>query len=622
MKNKIFELENKIKKAQDAYYNGSEIMSDDEYDALIYELGLLNPKSKLLAQVGADPTEEWKKEKHLTPLGSLNKVNYPHEMEKWISEALDNKKVLVVEKLDGLSIGLQFENSKIIKACLRGNGYEGENILTNVLKMKGLISTLKQSFSGTVRGEIVLLKSDHQKHFPNYSNPRNASSGICRKLDGIGVEHLTLMMYDVMGDVDFFSEEDKFSFLKKNGFIIPNYQLCSSSKQVNVLWQQYQDKIRDTLDYEIDGLVVSCNDMAIQQSLGETNLRSKGKMAFKFANQFIKTTANNITWSVGNSGRIVPICWFDKVNLLGSDIEKASVYNVAYINQLQLDIGAEILVCKANEIIPRVEKVIKPTGTTAIPPSKCPECNHSIKKEGEYLVCPNRETCPAQIVGRIKNWVSELNILELGDTLIEKLVDKELVFYVSDLYTLTVDQLADLDRMGEKSAKNVYNSLWSHNPVPLELFLGGLSIPMIGSSTIKLIMEAGHDNLDAILKLSQSDIENIKGIGPIKAQSLYQGLKDNKDIIQALQDNGLKIKDKIIGKLTGKTLCFTGTMTNKRAVLEQMVVDSGGTVKSSVGKGLSYLVINDVNSTSSKAVAARKLGTVLVSEDDFLQMIK
>lgn len=615
---KISKLEASIKEAQIAYYNGSEIISDDEYDALIYELIQLNPNHPLIIQIGAQIINEWKKEKHLYPLGSLNKVNSPEDMEEWIVSVAKNEEVFVTEKLDGLSIGCQYEDGGLIHAILRGaGGLEGEDILTNVLKMHGCVKNIP-NFTGVLRGEIILTKSNHQAHFATYANPRNAASGLCRRFDGEGSQHLTVLFYQVLGQ-DFLSEQEQFDFLQKAKAITPNYKLCKSAKEVSQMWQEYQDKTRASLDYEIDGLVAAVNDVRVQEALGETNMRPKGKIAFKFANQFVKTTVKEIDFQVGNTGRITPVCWFEPVDILGSKVKKASVYNIAYITKLGLDVGAEILITKAGEIIPRVEKVVKSTGTIVAIPITCPTCDTNLLIEGEYLNCPNTEGCISQIEGRIKNWIKELNILELGDTLIEKLVKAELVKTPADLYTLTVQDLSELDRMGEKSAKNVYNSIWGRNPVPLDVFLGALSIPLIGSSSIRLLMEDGYDTLDAVRALTQEETEAIKGMGPARAASLVQGLIDNDDIINQLLDNGVEIKAIIVGKLTNKSFCFTGTMVNKRAELEQMVKEAGGTIKN-VGKGLDYLVLSD--ETTTKAIKAKALGTKLLSEEDFLEMLE
>lgn len=617
--NKIKELELKITEAQTAYYNGEAIIDDDQYDALLYELSCLDPNNKVLIKIGAEPTNEWKKEKHLFPLGSLSKVNTPSEMAKWMSDSIPNQEVLVMDKLDGLSIGCQYEDGKLTKAILRGGGEEGEDILTNVLKMNGIVKYIP-NFTGVLRGEIILTKTNHLKYFADKSNPRNAASGICRRLDGEGCEHLTVMFYQVLGK-DFSTEKDQFKFLEDNNCLIPKYKFCKTPTEVNDLWEEYQDTTRDSLDYEIDGLVVACSDIGVQESLGSVNLKPKGKMAFKFANQFIKTTVKEIRWVVGNSGRITPVCWVEPVNLLGSRVEKASVYNIAYINKLGLGVGADVLICKANEIIPRIEKVVK-SGTSEQLPTKCPVCNSEAEMVGENLVCTNVSTCTAQVEGRIKNWIKELNILEWGTSLLDKLVESGKVTTVADLYKLTIDDLASIDRMGKKSAKKCYDTLWASKEIPLDLFLGSLSIPMIGVSTIKQIIGSGCDCIDKFMQSNADYFETVPGVGPNKAQSLANGLKQNEQLITQILSNGVKIKENVVGKLTGYSICFTGTMTNKRAILEKMVVDAGGKVKSSVCKGLTYLVINDLNSTTSKTTAAKKLGTKLINEQQFLELVK
>ena len=617
---KISDLAESILKAQIAYYNVTEIISDDEYDALVYELNILDPDNEVLKKVGAAPANEWKKEKHLTVLGSLLKVNTPSELNDWMTSTVKKQSVVVTEKLDGLSIGCQYEDGKLKKAVLRGNGLEGENILQNVLKMSGVIKSFA-NFSGTLRGEIVLTKTNHKKYFSEYSNPRNAASGICRTLEGDRSKYLSLIFYQLIGDDEFKFEDEQLKFIKDNGGSVPNYYVCKSSDDVKILWEKYQNGLRDSLEYEIDGLVVSIRDLQLQQSLGEINLRPRAKKAFKFTNQFVKTTVENITWVTGNTGRITPICWFKEVNLLGSNITKASVYNIAYINKLGLDVGAEVLVCKANEIIPRVEKVVKSTGTVSKIPTVCPTCSTKVVMDGEYLVCKNK-MCGSQVTGRIKTWISDLNILEWGETLIEKLVESGKVTTIADLYKLTVADLSSLDRMGDRSAQKCHDILWADVEIPLDVFVGALSITMIGSSTIRQIMSAGIDTLDKLMMAKTHHFENVSGVGPTRAQFLYDGLVANKDLINELIVNGVKIKKKISGKLSGKSCCFTGTMLNKRAVLEKMAADAGAEVKGGVGKGLSFLVINDVNSNSSKTVNAKKFGTQLITEDQFIAMVE
>lgn len=622
-KDRIQELENKIFKARTEYYNHQPTVSDKVYDAWVDELRVLDPSNKAVTAIGAPVVpSEWKKAKHQIPMGSLDKVNTPAELTKWADDMAGDEELFVTEKLDGLSIEVIYEDGSLHQAITRGDGETGEDITVNVVKMGGVSSHLKDKFTGSLRGEIIMKKSIHQKHFADKANPRNAASGTSKRLDGVGVEHLDILFYQVLGDVDFKTEVKQFEWLKKHGCGVPNYWTFKKVDEVNKHWRTYQDVNRDKLDYDIDGLVVRLNDMAKQIALGDKDMRPKGAIAFKFDNEARESVIRAITWQVGNSGRITPVATVDPVVLVGATVTRASIYNMSYIEELQLDIGATVLVARANDVIPRIEELVKGTGKIAQPPSNCPECNGKTHMDGENLVCTNTQKCPAQIIGRIKNWVKELNLLEWGDTLVEKLVQSKKVVDVADLYKLTVDDLANLDRMGQKSAQKCYDILWANTDIPLDIFLGALSIPMIGGSTIRAIMNAGCDTLEKFGQLSASNFEQVPGVGPTKAKFLADGLVHNQKMILSILDLGVTIKAKIHGTMTGKSVCFTGSMKNKRPVLEKMAADAGADIKGSVGKGLTYLVIADPSSTSAKAQAARKVGTTLISEDEFLDLVK
>jgi len=624
LNDRVQELAYKINKARNEYYNLAPQVKDNVFDAWVDELKSLDPNHPAITAIGFPiVTSEWKKAKHKIPMGSLNKVNSPSELSKWASEIVSSDGWFCVEKLDGLSINCVYENGKLVQAISRGNGEEGEDIYANVIKMGGIRFRLMNStFSGSLRGEIILKKSKHQKYFSDKANPRNAASGVSKRLDGVGVEHLDILLYQVIGDVDFETEIEQFRWLKNYGFNTPNYWLFNNVDEVNVHWRDYQDSKRDKLDYIIDGLVVRVNALSDQAILGEKDLRPKGALAFKFDNESRETIVRDIIWQVGNSGRLTPVAVIDPVNLVGATISRASLYNLSYIQDLGLDIGAKVLVSRRNDVIPRVEEVIEGVGTIACVPKYCPECASELQMIGENCNCMNMVLCPAQVVGRIKNWISGLNLLDWGDILISRLVETKRVNTIADLYKLTVDDLASLDRMGKKSAKKCYDILWANNEIPLDVFLGSLSIPMIGSSMIRLIMNAGIDNLDKFFQVNVQHLEQIVGVGPVKAKLLVDGLNVNKELIGDLLKNGVKMKEKKIGSLSGTTICFTGKAEHKRADLEKMAADAGADVKSAVGPKLSYLVIADVNSTSSKAVTARKLGTKLISEQEFLNLLK
>jgi DNA ligase (NAD+) len=260
-------------------------------------------------------------------------------------------------------------------------------------------------------------------------------------------------------------------------------------------------------------------------------------------------------------------------------------------------------------------------------PDVCPTCGATVVMNGEHLICTNVATCPSQVAGRIKNWVSDINILEWGDTLIDRLVETGRVRTVVDLYHLSIEDLASMERMGEKSATNCYNSLWSRNPISLDVFLGALSIPMIGSSSIRLCIKEGYDTLDKILDLSEDTLLSIKGFGPERSKSLFDGLKKNAVIIKGLQVAGVNIKENTMKKITNskiasKSFVITGKLSMERKEFQSLIEQNGGEFKKAVNGSTNYLIIADPSSTTTKANAARALGVQLISEEEFLAMIE
>jgi DNA ligase (NAD+) len=636
-KDRIKELENKINAARIDYYNATQAsytaipprfqtkVSDAVYDAWVDELSSLDPKNLAVIGIGSEPTSEWKKYTHKVPMGSLNKVQTEVEYRKWHDKYIGSAKAFLTLKLDGLSVSLIYENGILVKAATRGSGVAGELITVNVARMLGVPLRLSVKDDMTIRGEIILSKGNHKKFFQEYSAPRNAASGIARRYDGDGSDKLNVIVYELDSDQFLLKTyEDMFKYLQTLGFQVPTFYLLSSAKEVVDYRTKYQNKLRDEYDFELDGLVIHTNDLAKHNSFGSHNSRPYASIAYKFNSLAKEGYIADIEIQVGNSGRITPVAVFNpKVSLLGAEVEKASLHNFSNIMELGVGIGATVLVCRSNDVIPFIEEVIDPPAKIFTAPNNCPECDAKLINVGEYVQCPNVYSCPAQVNGKIINWVKELNILELGEKLIEKLVESKLVHTPDDLYKLSVDQLSNLDRMGKKSALNVYDSLWTVNPISLDIFLGGLSIPLIGSSTIRLLMESGYDSMDKIRALTLNQVESIKGIGPMRGQSLIKGLKNNEKIIDNLLANGIKIKEKVMGNLSGKSFVFTGKMEHKRNELEQMVSDAGGEVKSGVSSGLSFLVIADAEtSMTSKAVKARQLGTKLISEDEFLEMLE
>ena len=361
--NRIQELENKIFKARTDYYNHQPAVSDKVYDAWVDELRMLDPTNKAVTAIGSPVVpSEWQKAKHQIPMGSLDKVNTPSELSKWVEGTLEvvdpDGKLCITEKLDGLSIEVIYENGSLAQAITRGDGEIGEDVTVNVVKMGGVKSHLKERFTGSLRGEIIMHKSTHKQWFADKANPRNAASGTCKRLDGVGVDRLNILFYQVLGDADFTTEQEQFLWLVNQGLDTPNWWVVDSDDQVNKHWRTYQDVDRDKLDYDIDGLVIRIDDLEKQIGLGEKDLRPKGAIAFKFDNEARETTLLGVEWQVGNSGRITPVAILEPVMLCGAEIKKASLHNVKWVESLDLYVGCKVLVSRRNDVIPYVEEKI------------------------------------------------------------------------------------------------------------------------------------------------------------------------------------------------------------------------------------------------------------------------
>lgn len=364
-KDRIKEIADELLRAKYTYYNiklpdGMQplVLSDKVYDARETELKTLDPNHWVIKIVGAPQTQsEWQKAKHQIPMGSLNKVNSPTEMSSWAKDK-DCKVWFVTQKLDGLSIECVYEHGILVQAITRGDGETGEDITVNVKRMGGVNSDLKDDFNGSLRGEIIMQKSVWKQDFPEKANPRNAASGVSKRLDGVGVDKLNILFYQVLGDVDFETEVKQFEWMRQHNIGCPHYWGFKTIDEVNDHWRDYQDTKRDLLNFDIDGLVIRINDLAAQMSLGDKDLRPLGAIAFKFDNETRESTLLDVVWEVGNSGRITPVAIVSPVVICGAEIKRASLHNVKRVEELGLYIGCKVLVSRRNDVIPYIEEKI------------------------------------------------------------------------------------------------------------------------------------------------------------------------------------------------------------------------------------------------------------------------
>ena len=615
-------LADRILEAREAYYNGEPVMSDAEFDALEDELRALDPHHPLFSQVGAfpQPKSGWAKAQHTQPMGSLSKAQDAADFARWAGQV--QGPYLVMDKMDGASISLRFDKGQFIQAITRGNGLLGEDITANAKRMA--FPKKVPGFTGFIRGEVMCTLSAFAK-FAGAANPRNTANGAMKRHDGAGCENLTVFAFEVAGASG--SKFEELRFLRSLGFKTPEFSSAASLVEVQAIYDEYVAGRRSRLDYEIDGLVVSVLDNAARNALGASDGRPKGAIAYKFPHEQATTTLRKVSWGTGVTGRVAPVAEFDFVSLAGVQVGRASLHNASYIARLGgLRVGDSILVSRRNDVIPAVEALIRDHGGAEFhPPTNCPSCDSVLTREGEYIVCRSQD-CPAQFIGGVGRWIGDMGVLHFGTALVQALIDNGLVTGIPSLYRLNVEDVAnatfaDGSRVGTAIATRALGNLRNAMSVELDAFIGGLGLPLFGSSMTRMMIEAGYDTLEKLRGASLAQIEAVPGVGSVKAQTLFNGLREKSALIDEILAEGVKInppKVKSVGFLTGKSMCMTGF---RDAKLQGDFEAAGGEIKSGVSKGLTYLVAKDANSGSSKLQKARELGVIVLSPAEMSALI-
>jgi DNA ligase (NAD+) len=641
-------LELEILDLRDAYYNGTPKVPDSVYDAKESLLEQHRPQSHVFKKIGAPVPVKgaWPKVKHTIPMTSLNKAQILAELESWFKScgysaaAAHGIAVVVMDKMDGSSLAIRYENRKLVQAVTRGgDGIEGEDITRNVLLMQGAVKMLPPTLDGkptpktvNVRGEIVCKKSDFKAHFPGESNPRNTANGTAkRQSDAAKCAHLSFVAYTLLPDGSgLASKSAELKTLAAMGFETPRWAEVNSPADGETLYQSYVAKTRASLDYDIDGLVFEVNDRRARENLGELNHKPKGAVAYKFPHESKPTTLRNIRWQVGNSGRITPVAEFDTVSLAGANVVQASLHNISNIHDLcasqkqtVFHVGDQILASRRNDVIPYVEELLVPhlAGKPLNVPTECPGCKGALTRDGEYLVCRN-EDCEQQAAGAIKRWTKKIDVKFVGESLIEALVEEWLIEDPADLYTLDVDAVAALEVGGSRvgaSADKAIKNLNAKKTLPLHVIVGSVGIPMIGRSMAKAIVDAGFDSLSKMHKATIPQIENVPGfgIGSTKARSFVEGFQRKAGLIAKLIGNGIEVQV-VSGPLLGKVFCPTGF---RDGALGALIEKNGGTWTESYSRKVTYLIAADPNDSSGKITNAKKNGTPIITPDEAWDMV-
>ena len=649
-------LKEEINKHNYNYYvNDNPTISDYEYDKLFAELKQIETEHPELitpdnpTQRVGSVSEKFLPFTHTHRLYSLDNTYNYEDLKLWyekIQKEYGSEIELVCElKIDGLAIALTYENGIFTRGVTRGDGITGEEITQNLKTIKAIPLKLKDNVSLDVRGEIYMPKSSFEKlNAENlekgeklFANPRNAAAGSLRQLDSTITAKRDLSMFTYTLVADGLNNPPKthyesIMYMKGQGFKVnPNIRLCKNAEEAIAYCKEWENK-RFDLDYATDGVVIKVNKIAIQEDLGFTSRAPKWATAFKFPPEEISTVVESIELGVGKTGAITPVANFKPVQLAGSTVSRATLHNFDEIKRLDLRIGDTVLIKKAAEIIPKVIKVVdtpnhdeRPIYT---PPTVCPACGQKLETiEGEVnLYCVN-PLCSGQLKAKIEFWASKdaMDIDSLGPSIIEQLFEKNMVKTPADLYKLTVEDFMKLDLIKEKSATNLYNAIQESKTRPLKRFITALNIKNIGKETSDILARA-FGTLENLKHAEFDKLKELNGIGEITAGEILKFFESPKtqQLLDELEKSGVNPEPAQMAKsdtLKGKTFVLTGTLKNMtRNEASDIIKLHGGQTSSSVSKNTSYVLAGE--SAGSKLDKAQSLGITILTEEDFLEMIK
>ena len=641
------ELVSLLNKASRAYYQeAQEIMSNYEYDRLYDELKELEDELGITlsnsptVNVGYEVVSELPKERHESPMLSLDKTKEVEELKNFVGD----QKVLMSWKMDGLTVVLTYRDGKLYKAVTRGNGEVGEVITNNAKVFKNVPVQIAYQGELILRGEAVIGYKDFEKINQEiedvdarYKNPRNLCSGSVRQLNNQITAKRNVMFYAftlVQADgVDFQnSRACQMEWLKSQGFTTVEYYMVTRDTVEDEV-AKFSSKISEN-DFPSDGLVLTYDDIAYGRSLGRTSKFPRDSFAFKWADEIRQTKLLEIEWSPSRTGLINPVAIFEPVELEGTTVSRASVHNISIMEELELGVGDEIEVYKANMIIPQIAQNLTRSGVKDIP-KVCPVCGGetkiSMENETKTLYCTNPK-CQAKHVKSFALFVSRdaMNIEGLSEATLEKFIFHGYVKDFTDLFHLDNyrDEIMTMDGFGEKSFLKLQSNIKKARKTTLARLVYGLGIPGIGSANAKVICRALGNDSQRVLQAEEAELVEIQGVGAVMAKSYVDYFKEeeHQEIYKRLLDEVELEEEEVTEdsqKFAGVNFVITGSVEHfaNRAEVKAEIEKRGGKVTGSVTSKTNYLINNDVNSTSSKNKKARDLGVPIISEKDFLEML-
>ncbi len=642
---RIKELIEILNRASKAYYDDNEeIMSNFEYDALYDELVNLENETGIVLSnsptqnVGYEAASSLPKEKHEKPMLSLDKTKDRDALKEWLSD----KEGVLSYKLDGLTIVLTYKNGSLVKAVTRGNGQIGEVITNNAKCFENIPLKINYDHLLIIRGEAIIKYSDFEKinkeikdENAKYKNARNLCSGSVRQLDPniTKKRHVNFYAFTLVEceGTNFKTISETFDFLERLGFSVVIHKNVNQKNILDTInW--YEEDIKSE-DLPSDGLVLIYDDIEYGNSLGMTNKFPRNAIAFKWKDETGLTKLIDVEWSASRTGLINPVAIFEPVQLEGTTVERASLHNVSIFEDFKLGIGDEILVYKANMIIPQVLENLTKSNKLS-PPKKCPVCGSAtqIKNENgvKTLYCMN-EKCPAKQIKSFELFVSRdaFNIEGVSIATIEEFIDLGFIKEYADIFKLEnyKDEIISLDGFGEKSYENIISATKKARKINFSNFLYSLGITGIGTANSKILSKYFKSDLNKLIKADKEELKGINEIGPVLAKSIFEYFNNKANI--SVINNLLKEitlqsdSSSSSSKLDGKTFVITGSLNNftNRKDLQKLIEDAGGKVSSSVSAKTDYLINNDINSNSTKNKMAKELNVKIITENDILSML-
>lgn len=650
-----------LNEASISYYrDDNPTLSDKQYDELYDELESLEKETGIIysnsptQHVGCEVVSELEKVEHTHPMLSLAKTKSVDELMK----VYDNKNCILSLKMDGLTICLTYDNGILTKAETRGNGHVGELVTHNAKVFENIPLKISEKGHYEIEGEAIITYDDfgfiNQDLPPDkkYKNPRNLAAGSVRQLDSrvASQRHLKFIAWKV--PTEDYSMVSGLKKAKNLGFtVVPYSYLWTSYPWTDCVNQLNHEELRNTFEqqiqelkniadqygYPIDGLVLTYDDIKYGKSLGMTGHHPRHSIAYKFYEDEEITRLRNIEWSVGKTGQLTPVAIFDPVELDGTTVSRASLHNVSILKDLNLGIGDEITVCKANAIIPQIRENLSKSGTVEIP-STCPVCNGQteIQKENnsEVLVCQN-PYCKAKMLSKLIHAVSRnaLNIDGLSEATIEKLMEKGWVNTIQNIYRLYnyKEEMEHMDGFGKRSVSKLLDSINESRTTTLDRFIYAQSIPLIGQSASKDIAKACHYNLDEFRMRVDMEGEQVfkelSGFGNEMCKSIARWWQKERYAFcdLSMEFTFMTPSNKAEGAdLSGFIFVITGSLEHfeNRESLKQKLESLGAKVSGSVSAKTSYLVNNDINSNSSKNKKAKQLNVPIINEEQLIHMME